>query len=81
MKKVIVVIISILMLSIIVAAILKKNNMLNKESIEKVIKVEDKNESNNGGDNVNGEDAEGNIKFENRGDITDRDVIARYGLN
>jgi len=81
MKKVIVVIISVLMLAVIVAAVLKKHNMLNKESIEKIIKVEDKNESNNGGNNVNGEDAEGNIKFENRGDITDRDVIPRYGLN
>jgi len=84
MKKVIVVIVSVLMLAVIVASVLKKNNMLNKESIEKVIKSEEKNENDNDNANNgvgNGEDAEGNIKFENRGDITDRDVIPRYGLN
>jgi len=70
MKKVIVVIVSVLMLAVIVAAVLKKNNMLNKESIEKVVKI----------DNEKSDDTNNVVYNDNKIKKVNGD-ISRYKLN
>jgi|GEM_PF-5512437 len=69
MKKIIMISVCILMLLVIVVSVMKKNNLLNKDSIENIVKENTK------------EDTDKNdIKFENRENVAIVDKGAEYNM-